>query len=433
MPWTVKDVDRFKKGLTPAQKKKWVSIANGVLKQCQDSGGKDCEGKAIRIANSKFDDGGDNRMKDKSLPKGAFRLDGGGTATVQFEELEDKTKKPKIKMVGYSGQVIKDHWYWGNLGIDLNGMKFSKPRYPLLQQHDVDIRLAHMGKPVISDNKLMAPEDDVVFLDNEHTQKFLEESAKGFPFQASIYAKPTKVVRLEEDQEHVCNGFTVKGPGAVWLESEFKEMSVCVFGADSNTSAAAFAEDEPCSFAEVDLAGNLPVETIEKEVKRMDKAQLMKEQPELYAEILAEGKAQFKAPEPDPEIKVLKDAIAALSEENKSLKKENDVRREKELKGEAKVIFTEKLAASDLPERLHDKVRAMVDYNKFVKDQALDVVAFGAAVDAEIKDWMDRGVKKGEVVLGESTVVKTPAGLDKTEESKKLSDRLLNHVQPSKK
>jgi uncharacterized protein YdaT len=54
MPWTVKDVDGFKKGLTSAQKEKWVSIANGVLADCQKKGGKDCEASAIRIANSKF-------------------------------------------------------------------------------------------------------------------------------------------------------------------------------------------------------------------------------------------------------------------------------------------------------------------------------------------------------------------------------------------
>lgn len=373
-------------------------------------------------------------MKDKSLPKGAFRLDGGGQASVLFEEAgENQPKKPKIKMVGYSGGVIKDHWYWGNLGIDLNGMKFTKDRYPLLQQHDIDIRLAHMGKPKVENNKLMAPEDDVVFLENEHTQKFLEESAKGFPFQASIYAKPLKVVRLDEDQEHVCNGFTVKGPGAVWLESEFKEMSVCVFGADSNTSAAAFAEDEPCSFAEVDIAGNPPVQTTTKEVKRMDKAQFVKEHADLYNEIVAEIKAQFTAPAPDPAIQVMKDQIAQLSEENKALKKENDVRREKELKSDADSIWNQKLSASELPERLHDKVRAMVDYNKFVKDQVLDAKLFGEAVDAEIKDWTDRGVKKGEVILGESTAAKQTSTVDKVAETQKHTDRLLAHVGQTKK
>jgi hypothetical protein len=51
MPWTVKDVDRFKKGLSPSQKKQWVRIANSALKSCQSKGGKNCEASAIRQAN----------------------------------------------------------------------------------------------------------------------------------------------------------------------------------------------------------------------------------------------------------------------------------------------------------------------------------------------------------------------------------------------
>jgi uncharacterized protein YdaT len=54
MPWTVADVDSKKKGLTPAQKTKWVAIANGILADCKKKGGKDCEASAIKIANSKF-------------------------------------------------------------------------------------------------------------------------------------------------------------------------------------------------------------------------------------------------------------------------------------------------------------------------------------------------------------------------------------------
>jgi len=45
MPWTIKDVDRFKKGLTSKQKRKWVAIANSILKKTGD------EGYAIRAAN----------------------------------------------------------------------------------------------------------------------------------------------------------------------------------------------------------------------------------------------------------------------------------------------------------------------------------------------------------------------------------------------
>jgi len=53
MPWTVRDVDRFKKGLTPGQKKKWVEIANGSLAECRLKGGDRCEEHAVRIANAK--------------------------------------------------------------------------------------------------------------------------------------------------------------------------------------------------------------------------------------------------------------------------------------------------------------------------------------------------------------------------------------------
>lgn len=54
MPWSVEDVDKHRKGLNDSQKKKWCSIANRTLKSCMAEGGKDCEGTAVRIANSAF-------------------------------------------------------------------------------------------------------------------------------------------------------------------------------------------------------------------------------------------------------------------------------------------------------------------------------------------------------------------------------------------
>jgi phage I-like protein len=59
MPWTVKDVDKFKKGLSDEQKKKWVAIANKALRECLKQEGADdldCEAKAIKQANGSFSD-----------------------------------------------------------------------------------------------------------------------------------------------------------------------------------------------------------------------------------------------------------------------------------------------------------------------------------------------------------------------------------------
>ena len=53
MPWNLDDVDKHKKGLTDTQKKKWIAIANAVFKKCQADKGGDCDGMAIRIANSR--------------------------------------------------------------------------------------------------------------------------------------------------------------------------------------------------------------------------------------------------------------------------------------------------------------------------------------------------------------------------------------------
>ncbi len=55
MPWTQADVKKHKAGLTSDQEKKWVKIANTVLKGCmKDTGNmKKCEVVAIKIADSR--------------------------------------------------------------------------------------------------------------------------------------------------------------------------------------------------------------------------------------------------------------------------------------------------------------------------------------------------------------------------------------------
>src|SRR3989304_1563526 len=52
MPWTTEDVEKHMKGLSAKAKKTWVNVANSALITCQEKGGEDCEGSAIRQANS---------------------------------------------------------------------------------------------------------------------------------------------------------------------------------------------------------------------------------------------------------------------------------------------------------------------------------------------------------------------------------------------
>jgi len=52
MPWDVGDVEGHKAGLTDAQKKRWVEVANSALAACLKEGRSDCEASAIRQANA---------------------------------------------------------------------------------------------------------------------------------------------------------------------------------------------------------------------------------------------------------------------------------------------------------------------------------------------------------------------------------------------
>lgn len=546
MPWTAKDADKHKKGLKPAQKAQWAKTANGVLKSCQAKGGKDCEGKAIRIANSKFsladinstwtladvDDhdeyfqlkkqtkavtearkkpGGSSAGKYKTkgpfcgpsggapkgtypvntrkraraaiayarhapnpagikkcvyrhwpdlkakkskskqsdeefamsenneIPKGALRFVEQGSAHCEFADSGDGNKIAKLKMTAYTGKVIKGHWWWGNLAIDLDGMSFSGKKFPILENHNQDKKIAFTAKPIITDDHALEIDSDKThFVDTEASQEFQKLSAEGFPYQSSIYAKPTQIQRLMEKEVADINGFKFTGPGTIWRKCEFKEASVCVFGWDSKTTASAFSrtemEDVDVDVDEFmgltdDAVDDNGIETKGGDIMDLDQfktehsdiAEQFKE--EVTQEVTAELKKGF-----EKEKGVLNEQLSTQSDKIAQLEKNDALRAERELKMQAEAIFDAQLSQSDVSDHLYDKVKVMVRHSKFTKDGVLDVEKFTEAVDAEIKDWEKRGATSQ--VLGAGRLSKTETGEDEktqqlADENKKLTNSLL--------
>jgi len=350
-------------------------------------------------------------MKEETkVPKGALRfIDQGCHAHIEMAEDGDK-KIPKLKMVAYSGGIIKDHWYWDDLVIDLEGMKFKESKYPVLENHNTDLKVAVIGKPIIEDGKLMAP-DNAKFLSTDSAEEFIKLSQEGFPYHSSIYAKPTNVERLSEDASAKVNGFTLKGPGSIWRQCEFKEMSVCVFGWDTKTKASAFSRDEIefTSFEESKIlaenASDVNHKTKKKEVKKaMNKKELMEDHPDLVQEIVdeaiktVEDKFSTERDDLNAKLTAAKDENAAMSDRVIKLEKNDVIRQENEFKASADRIWANSLADSSIPVHLHQKVGGMIQYSKLVKDEKFDNAGFTEAVAAEIKDWEDKGVT--ETVIG---------------------------------
>lgn len=434
MPWTVKDVDKHKKGLTSSQKKKWVSIANSVLRDCQKKGGSDCEGKAIRVANSNFER--DGKMS-KKIPIGALCLAGVDSQAICLEDGENK--KPKLNMLAYSGKTIKGHWWWGDLTLDCKGVRLAAKTFPILESHDPDLKIAFSRDPIIGDDGIRINSEKTSFVSTEESEKFRKISAEGFPYQSSVRARPLKIERIEEGEKAEVNGFSVKGPHTIFRDWEMSEASVCVFGWDNKTSASAFSKEE----VELELeyiikkkADDDPELNYNKEggEKIMDLKELMEKHPELVKQIeedaVKEAEAKFNKEREgfQNQITEMKTNMEKQDERILEFEKRETIRTEKELQVEADRIWDAKLAESDIRPELYPKVRKHVKFSKFTKDGIFNKEDFSKAVDDEIKDWVDRGAT--QTVLGQGSKTREETSLTKEQEqAKKEEEEALARLQ----
>lgn len=447
MPWTADDAPKHtKKANTSAKKKKWAKVANAALKSCQAKGDKDCEGYAIRVANAAMSLEEEFVMtkKTEKVPQGALCLvDKGHEAVVEFEKKDGEEKKPRLSMLLYSGKIISDHWWWGDLAIDVSGIKMSKRKIPILESHDTSRKVGFSNKVKFDDNEVRVGPEGVTFVDTEASKEFIDLSAQGFPFEASLRGNPTRIQRLAEKETAEVNGFTMSGPGTIWRQTELEEASVCVFGYDRRTSASAFAKQEvELEFEELSRQKGAEDEDREdsknrKEVKGMDKETLKKEHPDTYQAIFDEGKEAGKSGAVEAfsqEKEGLGKEITALKEDNAekatkilNLEKSETIRTEKERKSLAKEIWDGMLSDSQIPEHLYAKVREHVSYSQFMDDKGnLKETEFKAAITEEIKSWEDSGVKSS--VIGSSFGKKELGSTSEEEEANQLDQETTDQA-----
>lgn len=426
MPWEPGDADKHKKGLTKAEKEKWAKIANSVLEECLDNGGKKdyCEGKAIRIANSKVgknkNEGGD-RVNKKMLkvPKGGFQFVS-EEPTIAFKDVDEDGKPKSFSMEAYTGAIMPDI-FGGSIAVDVSGIEFDgKKRFPILEDHLWENKIGvSNNKPNMENNRVSF--DNIKILSNEKAQEFAQNLVDGFPYQASISIRPRKIEEVPEGESADVNGMKMKGPGVILRTSTFREASVCVFGRDSKTSVKSLSDSdydevevECVNFSETDDWGKEYEKKNKDGGKNMNLNEILdKVKTDFSEEAYDTVNAAFQ--EKDRQITDLTKERDDLTKERDDLKKEKDnlseenkqvtarvgnlekyvqLRKEQDLKSEADQIVDSHLKESNVPERLHDKVKKQLNHNDFIQkdeneENYLDVEKFTEAVKAEVKDWSE--------------------------------------------
>lgn len=345
--------------------------------------------------------------------------------------------KVTIDMVAYSGKIIPNHWYWGNIAFDLKGVRIPQKGTPVLEEHSLSRKIGIALKYDCSENSLRVA--DSKLLETEAAVEFVKNSTAGFPYQASIRGNPTRIEFVQEKASTEVNGYTLKGPGAVWREWELMESSVCVFGADRATKSAANkqtgSEEQIEYFVEgvafnVDMGG--------KEMFDIEKFKL--ENPDGFSEIekLVQGKLtrtledQFAQEKSELEQKIVE--LKAANQQSgekyeqrlRSFEKDLTLFKEKELKSQADELFKRAFTASGLHQRFFGKIERQVSYTKFVKDEKLDVEGYNQALATEFADWTEFAVPGEAAVLGNGAIIRTP--VEGGEFSEEVAEKTANEI-----
>lgn len=297
---------------------------------------------------------------------------------------EGQGQELKLSITGYSGGVIENHWWWGNLVMDTSGVEFRKDKYPILFDHDTDQRIGFSDTPEIINHAIVI--NSGTLLDNEHAEKFRIDCEAGYPFEASIRVQPLEIQRLGEDEFADVNGFKFQGPGTIFRKFVYKEVSACSFGWDSNTSSTVgFSEDDEVSY------------TLTEKETNMDINKWKTEDPEGYAAFcngLTDplnqkiSELETALSNKETELNTATQFSNQLEERINKLEREALLREERDQQAAFSAKVTGRLEKSGLPARLHSKFSATIKRDSFLDAEGkFDDAKFSAFMDAELKEW----------------------------------------------
>lgn len=149
-------------------------------------------------------------------------------------------KPRRFSGVAYSGQVIPNHYWWGNVIFDLSSIEPPAKAFPALVNHDGDAVAGFIDDFNIEPDgiKIGGP---LIFADGYKGKYVADGSDAGFPWQMSVCIKPGSIEEVAPGTSVAVNGQSLEGPLTIFRNSKLTEVSFTPTGWDANTSAAAMS------------------------------------------------------------------------------------------------------------------------------------------------------------------------------------------------
>lgn len=202
-------------------------------------------------------------------------------APVAFGQQE--RKEADFIIEAYTGAVV-ERW-WGKLAVAVSGIK-AKKNMPIFKGHNYS-EIVGFSNDTWKDNSFFVSGKFSEITQTAQEVKGLAE--EGFPWQASIGVRPSKILLLEKGSSQKVNGIKVDGPAEIWLESEVHETSFVPFGADGKTSISMLTkfEEQPPG---ANLDGEEKEHTMDEGTRVITVESLKKEYPDIAQALIGEGK-----------------------------------------------------------------------------------------------------------------------------------------------
>ena len=146
---------------------------------------------------------------------------------------------PAVQLNAYNGGPMSVPGYPHPVVVDLQGA-IDVGSVKLLRDHDPSRIVGH-GSATIDGNSLNA--SGVVSGTSEDAREVVSSAGNGFPWEASIGLRPSRLEYVQSGQSATVNGQSVKGPAYIVRAGKLKEISLVALGADETTSASVAAID----------------------------------------------------------------------------------------------------------------------------------------------------------------------------------------------
>jgi hypothetical protein len=177
--------------------------------------------------------------------------------------------------------------YGPPVAIDLSGLTAKAP-IPILANHDMSQVVGHEDEIEITANSLKL--SGVISGAGAAAAEVQASAARGFPWRASVGARPDKLEFVGEGVSTKVNGKTLTGPLYVARKSTLGEVSFVAVAADSRTSAKVAAS--AASHKERDMNFEQWVEAMGLALAELRDDQVAKLQAKYDAELKAAAKTQ---------------------------------------------------------------------------------------------------------------------------------------------